>query len=231
MRYSTWEQPNRREAWGQAWGRGERPCSPKAQEFHILTYPEASWHCLVFLLLCAWGVSITIRLIKLMTFGNRGVCLHLEGQELGRKFLQVPAVVPHQMPGSMAGSSPCLLRTLHLNSVCPRGACSWQQNGLLSPFEVLFFSSFLFPVSGTKDKTKYNRTRSCCSYCLAKQGSFKSSGQQPGPTTKYVFLIISQYRTGQNLNLLKAKAWMWSRFCFIQICVNVPPLKEDHIYP
>lgn len=147
-----------------------------------------------------------MRLIKLVTSGDRGDCLLLEGQELGRRLMQIPAMVPHQMSGSHGRKLPCLLRTPHLNSVCPRGACSSQQSGLLPPFEVLFFSSFIVPVSGTKHKTKYNGTHSCCSYCLAKQGSFKSSGQQPGPMTKYVFLIISQYRTRQKLNLLKAKA-------------------------
>jgi hypothetical protein len=57
-----------------------------------------------------------------------------------------------------------------------------------------------------KTKPDYQRTHSCRSYHLAELKSFKSSGQQPGPKAKYVFLIISQYHTRQKLKFLKNRA-------------------------
>lgn len=141
-----------------------------------------------------------------MTSGDRGVCFHLEGQELGRRLLQVPAVLPHQIPGSHGRKLPLSFEDTALKLSVSERSLFFTAKWTSSTFQVLFFSSFIVPVSGTKDKTKYNGTRSCCSHRLAEQGSFRSSGQQPGPTTKCVFLIISQYRTRRNLNLLKAKA-------------------------
>lgn len=54
-------------------------------------------HC-VSNIMCMW--CLYEPKIKLMTSGDRGVCLHLEGQELGRRLLQIPAMAHYQMIGS-----------------------------------------------------------------------------------------------------------------------------------
>lgn len=84
-----------------------------------------------------------------------------------------------------------------------------------------------------KTKPKYNRTHSCCSYHLAKLQGVKSSGQQPGPKAKYVFLIISQYHTRQKLKFFFffKQSLKVRQILFYLNLLNVPPMKYDHIYP
>lgn len=141
-------------------------------------------------------VSLSLQdwLSKLVTTGDRGACLFIwrVAWEWGTPSNLSPVI------RCMAGSCPCLLKTPYsLKLRCVRTGL------VLHSRRYSVHPRGSGPVSGTKDKTKYNGMHSCCSYHLAKRKHFKSTGHQPGTKTKYVFLIISQYHTRRNLNLFK----------------------------